>query len=102
MKITVKKVNTITVKSKTATVKAGKKVTLKRSKVLTVNNAIGKVTYAKLSGNNKITVKSNGKVVVKKGLKKKKTYKVKVAVTAAGNSKYGPKTVTKVFKVKVK
>ena len=102
VKITVKKVNTITVKSKTATVKAGKKVTLKRSKVLTVKNAIGKVTYAKLSGNKKITVKSNGKVVVKKGLKKKKTYKVKVAVTAAGDSSYGPKTVTKVFKVKVK
>ena len=64
--------------------------------------AKGKVTYAKKAGAKKITVaKKTGKVVVKKGLKKGK-YKVKVAVKAAGNGSYAPKTVTKTFIIKVK
>ena len=73
------------------------------SKVLTFSNkGQGKLTYVKKSGNKKITInKTTGKVTVKKKLKKG-TYKVKVAVTAAGNSNYKAVTKTVTFKIKVK
>jgi endo-1,4-beta-xylanase len=101
--ITVKKVNPLVVTPKTATVSAGKKTTLKREKVLIVLNAKGKVTYTKKRGNAKISIaKKTGKVTVKKGLKAGKSYSVKVAVKAAGDSTYGPKIVKKVFTIKVK
>ena len=97
-----KKANTLTVKGKTAKVKYGKKATLKVSKVLTIKKAKGKKTFVKKSGKTQITIsKKTGKVTVKKGLKKG-TYKVKVAVTAAGNDSYKAKTVIKTFKIKVK
>ncbi|MBQ9002542.1 MAG: hypothetical protein IJ087_11885 [Eggerthellaceae bacterium] len=103
VKIVVKRVNTITVTPRTATVTAGKKVTLPRSDVLTMTNAKGTVTYAKKSGNAKISIaKTTGKVTIKKGLKKGKTYKVKVAVNAAGDDTYAPKTVTKTFAIRMK
>ena len=44
----------------------------------------------------------NGKVTVKKGLKKNKTYKAKVLVVAAGNKSYAPATKTVTLSVKVK
>ena len=100
--ITVKKVNPITVVPRTATVTAGKKVVLAKSKVLTVLRAKGKVTFTKEKGNAKIKIaKKTGKVTVKKGLKKGKTYKVKVAVKAAGNNAYAAKTVKKTFAIRV-
>ena len=103
VKITVKKANTISVIPRTATVAAKKKVVLARSKALVVLGAKGAVTYTKKKGNAKIKVaKKTGKVTVKKGLKKGKTYKVKVAVQAAGNTVYAPKTVTKTFAIRVK
>ena len=102
-----KAASSMTVKGKTATVKYAKlkkkKQTLKRSKVLTVKNAKGKLTYTKESGNKKITInKTTGKVTVKKGLKKGKTYKVKVTVKDAGNISYKSKTVTTTFKIRIK
>ena len=45
--------------------------------------------------------KTTGKVTVKKKLKKG-TYKIKVKVTAAGNSNYKALTRTVTFKIKVK
>ena len=98
--------NPMTVKGKTAKVKykkvRKKNQALSRSKVLTVSKAQGTVTYAKSSGNKKITInKKTGKVTVKKKLKKG-TYKIKVKVTAAGNSNYQTLTKTVTFKVKVK
>ncbi|MBQ4467433.1 MAG: FMN-binding protein [Firmicutes bacterium] len=100
-----KAANTLTVKTKTATVKyskvKSKAQTIKRSAVLTVSKAVGTVTYTKTSGNSKITIaKKTGKVTVKKGLKKG-TYSIKVKVKAAGNKNYNAKTLTKTFKVKV-
>ena len=64
------------------------------------------VTYgAVLEGNAKVAVSKSGKVTVKKGLKKGKTYKVKVLVTAAGGKvkgvKYAPAIKTVTLKVKV-
>ncbi|MCR5208403.1 MAG: hypothetical protein K6C14_08015, partial [Eubacterium sp.] len=95
----VKKANTLyakgkTVKLKKSTVKK-KSVVIKRTKAITVKNAKGALSFKKSKGNKKITVAKNGKITVKKGLKKG-TYKIKIRVTAAGNSGYrsGVKTVT--------
>lgn len=101
-----KKVNPIKVTAKTATVKYKKlkKKTqkLSMSKVIAVSNAQGKVTYKKISGNKKILINNKiRKVTLKKGLKKG-TYKVKVKVTAAGNSDYKAKSKTVTFRVKVR
>ena len=113
--------------TKTVTVKVGKaanKLKIKRGKTATVkysavktknqklgvskviaftNKGQGAKTYAKVSGNKKITIaKKTGKVTVKKGLKKGK-YTVKVKVKAAGTANYKAsawKTVT--FKITVK
>ena len=100
IKVTVTKgANTLTAKGKTATVAAGKSVAI--AKGITAKNAKGKLTYVKKSGNAKITVK-NGKITVKKGLKKG-TYTIKVNVKAAGNANWKAKTVKNVaVKVKVK
>ena len=74
---------------------AKKSQTLKRSKVIALSKARGKVAYKKTGGNKKITIsKKTGTVTVKKGLKAG-TYKVKVALTAAGNSNY--KKATKIL-----
>ena len=110
-----KKVNTLSVKPKTATVKYNKlkKKTQKlaATKVIKfVNKGQGKLSYKLVSAkkgkkNFKKYIKVNsktGKVTVKKGLKKG-IYKVKIKVKAAGNAKYKAsswKTLT--FKIKVK
>ena len=58
------------------------------------------MTYKKISGNKGITVAKNGKLTVKKGLKKG-PYKVKIKLTAAGNSSYKSKSVTKTITITV-
>ena len=99
------KAKTLTLKGKTVKIKAKKlkkkKKTYAISKFLTVSKAQGTVTYAKVSGNKKIKIASNGKVTLKKKLKKGK-YKVTVKVTAAGNNMYQPVTKNATFKIKVK
>ena len=104
----VKASNTLDVKPKTATVKykklKKKNQTLSIFKVLTFKSGgQGTKTYAKVSGNKKITIsKTTGKITVKKKLKKG-TYKVKIKVMAAGNTNYMPsgwKTVTVRIRVK--
>ncbi|MCR5652751.1 MAG: hypothetical protein K6F88_03030 [Ruminococcus sp.] len=88
----------ITVKTKTVKYKDIKKA--KRIVApITVKKAKGKVIYKKLSGSKKLSLKSNGKIVVKKG-SKKGTYTAKIKVTAKGNSTY--KSASKTVKVKVK
>ena len=100
-----KKANTLSAKGKTVTLKVKslkkKNQTVKLAKAITVKNAKGAVTFKKSSGNKKISVAKNGKITVKKGLKKG-TYKVKVKVTAAGNKEYktAVKTVTVTIIVK--
>ena len=71
---------------------------VKASSAIMVSDAAGKVTYVKKSGNKKIKIASNGKITVKKGLKKG-TYKVKVTVKAAGDASFGK--ASKVAKVKI-
>ena len=74
------KVSAKTLKRKSVTV----------AKAFSVNKAQGTVTYTKIaSGSSKcLTVKkASGKITVKKGVKKG-TYKIKVKITAAGNTNY--------------
>ena len=94
----------MTLKGLTKSVKYSKvkKKAQKVARPLTVKNAQGKVTYKKMSGNSKLTVnKSTGKVTVKKGLKKGR-YKIKIRVTAAGNSNYKSASKTKTAYIRVK
>ena len=98
-----KAANTMKVSAKAKTVKY-RKVKAKKQvvKAITVEKAVGKVTYKKTSGSAKLTVNAkNGKITVKKGTKKG-TYKAKVKVSAAGDGDYkaGAKTVTVTIKVK--
>ena len=99
----VKAANPMTVKAKAPSVKASKikkkNKTIAAAKVVEVSKAQGKVTYKKASGNKKITVAADGKLTIKKRLKKG-TYTVKISVTAAGNANY--KALTKTIEVKVK
>ncbi len=102
--------NPLSVKGKKATVKkkklSRKKQTISASKVFAgLNTGRGGFVFTKLSGSKKIKIsKSHGTVTIKKnGLKKKKTYKVKVRVQAKGNVGYNasaPQVVT--IKIKLK
>ncbi len=104
---TVKKANPMTVKVKKLKVslkklKKKKKLKFSVKKALDIKNAQGKLTYKKVKGSKKIKVsKKTGKITVKKGLKKK-TYTIKIKVTAAGNSIYKAKSKTVKVKIKVK
>lgn len=104
--VVVKKANTLSVKGKTVVVKKSqlkkKSVSVKRARAIAVKKAVGKVSYKKLSGNKKIKInRKSGKMKVGKGLKKG-TYKVKVKVTAAGNSLYKKASKKVVVKIRVK
>ena len=103
-----KKANTMTVKLKKKTVKVSagkakkKNQYIKRSKLLTIKKNVGKLSFAKVSGNANITInKTSGKITVKKKTKKG-TYKVQIAVKAAGNASYVTSTKTVTVKIKVK
>ena len=102
-----KSANTMTVKAKKAAKVSARKAkkknqSVKISKVLTVKKPIGKVTYAKASGNAKIIVnKATGKITLKKKIKKG-TYKVQIMVTAAGNATHVKTTKKVTVKIKVK
>ena len=103
-----KKANTLSVKAKrTYTVKfkalKKKNQTIKISKLVTFKNkGQGTLTYSRAKGNKKITVnKKTGKITLKKGLKKA-TYKVTIAIKAAGNGTYNAATKNVTVKIKVK
>ena len=103
-KITIRKAAQ-SVKKIAPTAKAYKASVLKKKAQTFVLKATkvgtGKVTFKKAAGNAKIVVAANGKVTVKKGLKKG-TYKVTVNVAVAGNANYAArKAVKKTFTVKV-
>ena len=94
--ITVKK--TVTKKIKASKLKK-KKVTFK---IKASTSGDGKITFTKKSGDKALKISKNGKVTVKKGTTKKKTYKMKVTVKAAATSAYSEATKTITVKVKVK
>lgn len=91
VKARVKKIKAKELKKKDVSVKAIK-----------VNNAFGKVTYKKISGNKKLTVNAkNGKITVRKKTKKG-AYKVKVKVMASGDASYNAASKNVTVKIKVK
>lgn len=104
-----KKENTMMVSVKTRTVKAKKLKNAKQTvKAITVSKAKGKVSYAKVKTGTtkkifkKVTIGKNGKLTLKKGTYKKGTYKIKVKITAKGNSAYKSKSKTVTVRIKVK
>ncbi len=105
-----KKGNSIKISVKTKTVKLKKlKKKAQKVKAITVKKAQGKVTYklVKKGSMAKIfklaKINSKGVITLSKWKKAKKgTYKLKVTITAAGNSNYNKKTVNKVVKIKIR
>ncbi|MBQ5398706.1 MAG: hypothetical protein IIU14_04620 [Ruminococcus sp.] len=97
-----KKENPIKVTAKTKTVRFKK---LKKSRltvsVLTVKNARGKVSFKKISGSKALSLTKKGKITIKKGTKRG-IYKLKIRITAKGNSKYAEKSVVKNVKIIIK
>ena len=101
-----KKANTFKVtavkKVQMAYAKKSTTISAKNAFKVTKNTSGGKVTYKKTSGDSKIKVAKAGKVTIAKGLKKGKTYTVKVKATAAATANYKSKNSVVTFKVKVK
>ena len=101
----VKAANPMSAVGKIVTIRASKlakkKQVIKLRKAFTVTGAVGNVTFQKVSGNKKISVSSDGKITVKKGLKSGK-YKVKVMVTAAGDVNTEPLSTQVTVTLKIK
>ena len=79
---------------------AKKALTVKAEKAFSVKNAIGKITYKKIKGSKKIKVCKDGRIKLKKGLKKG-TYKLKVKVTASGTGGYKKQSSTTIVRILV-
>lgn len=92
--------NPMIAKGKTVKAKVGKAKKFSAKKAFSVKDAAGTVTYSKVKGSKYVKVAKNGKVTVKKGIKKG-AYKVKVMVNASGNNEYvaGSQEVTLTVKV---
>ena len=94
----------ITAKNKTVKKKSVKKKKKKIKGTIKVKGAVGKVTYKKIAkgSSKKLSINSKtGVITVKKGTKKGK-YKIKVKITAAGNSQYQNASKTAIVVIKVK
>lgn len=110
IKITVKRENTLKVKTAAKSLKAAAlKKAKKTVKPVSIKKAKGAVKVVKIKKGTsskiykKITVaKKTGAITFKKGTYKKGTYKVKLKVTAAGNKTYKAKSKTVTVKIKVK
>ena len=91
---------TVTVKGGTVTQARVKKKAVTAAEIK-VKKSYGKLTFSKVSGSKKLTVNSKGKITLKRGARKGK-YKIKVRITAAGNSQYkaAAKNVIAVIRVK--
>lgn len=119
--ITAKATSSYKAATKTLTVKVAKAAPILKTKITSKNvsyNALrkkaqvftlgasvsskGKLTYAKTAGSSAFTVnKTNGKITVKKGLKKG-TYKIKVKISAKATANYNAGTKTVLVTVRVK
>lgn len=104
-----KKPNPVNIKAKTITLKSKKLKAKKQTiKPLTIKNAKGKVKCTLIKKGTsviirkKISVSNKGAITFKKGKYKKMTYKIALKITAAGNSTFKPKTISKTIRVKVK
>ena len=91
-------VKRITLKASALKAKA---VTKKAADAFVVNNAQGKVTYARKSGSGKIKIAKTGKVTISKGTGKG-AFRIVVTVKAAGNANYESESKVVILKVIVK
>ena len=95
--------NPMKVSAKAVSAKAKKTVKIAAKKAFKFSKkAQGKVTYKLAKKAKNIKVAKNGKITVKKGLKKGKTIKIKVKVTAKGNANYKKAVKTLTVKIKIK
>ncbi len=109
-KITPKKANPIKVTAKKKSIKAKKlKKDAQSVKALTIRNAKGKVTVklVKKGSNSKLfklaKISNKGVITIKQWKRAKKgKYNLIVKITAKGNSKFKPKTINKLVKIKIK
>lgn len=91
----------VTLKKSQFAAKAKKKTKIKASAIYKIQGKKGKVTYKIAKKNKKIKVAGNGTITVKKGLKKNKTYTIKVKVRTAASNKYAACTRTVRIKIKI-
>ena len=98
----IKAINPMTLKGKTVSVKASSgKIKIKQKNAIEVKDAVGELSFSKVSGSKALSISSKGTITVKKGTKKG-TYKIKVNVFAWGNENYNSKSKNVTVKVKVK
>ena len=105
VKITViRRANTLKVSAKKLTVKVkSKKTVFARTKAFKISGAKGKLSFKKKSGSKLVSInKKTGKITVKNGLKKGKTYTIRFNVRAAGDRTYKAKSKNVSVKIKVK
>jgi hypothetical protein len=101
-----KKKNTLTVRGKTACIwrywiRHGRQ-TISRKDALYVSKARGDVSYKKISGNRKISVdRKTGNIKIAKSLRGG-TYKIRVRVRAAGNTRYRAMSKTVTVRIRVR
>ncbi|MCR5652409.1 MAG: Ig-like domain-containing protein [Ruminococcus sp.] len=97
-----KKANTAKIKILKPSVKYSKlQKKAQTVKAVAVKSPKGKVSFKKVKGDKKISVnKKTGRITFKKGMKKK-TYKLKIKVAAAGSTAYKPFKKTVTLKIKV-
>jgi len=97
-----KKANPMKATGKNVNAKAKKKTVISAKKAFKITDKKGKITYKQVTKNKKITVSKSGKITVKKGLKKGKTYRIKVNVTDSGNREFAKVTKPATVKIKIK
>lgn len=109
IKSSTKKSNPIKVSAVTKKIKSAKLKSKKQTiKSILIKNAQGKVTVKLVkqgtSGKiyKKLKISNKGVITLKKGKYNKGTYKVRVKISASGNSKYKSKAITKTIIIKVK
>ena len=101
LKIKKKKI-TVSVKTNNKN-KSTKKRTIGKKKLNSfVKGVKTTLTFKKVSGNKKIKITPKGKIIIKKGIKCAKIYKVKVRAIAAESSRYNKASKTFTVKIKVK
>ncbi len=98
-----KKVQPMTVKGKSPSVRfsKAKNRTITKAKAFAITNAKGAISFKKVGGSARLLISKAGKITVRPGTKKG-SYKIRVAVTAAGTAAYkaGTRRVTVTVTVK--
>ena len=90
----------VSLKKRTYTIKANT-IKKKDQHITLKSSSKTKATYKKLSGNSNISVAKNGKITIKKGLKKG-TYKIRIKITAPKSKNWKACNITVPITIKIK